>query len=293
MSVLGSGFRPFDEMLCRNGDSQSNGTWVSSREVRCVSLEADSVACASGSAFLRFYDHEEAMQLCAIHTLGPRGQTVKNGALILTYAETLQERSVVLRGPRMCAEQHFAATWELYIGSGLGGEGVSACLGDLPDAPFGEQCAGDGLRVLFLTHAERLEVYYDGELLVGRYVARGVFRAGRFVRVRIAYDATGLHVLVSGVVLVQDLVISAWSARPTWRFGIGARTGEGRTDEHRIDNLLLVVGGRLTHVRRGLRWRRTVSSSHAAMCLLCTTRRKPCRAFRRSAVRSSVRRRWR
>ena len=32
------------------------------------------------------------------------------------------------------------------------------------------------------------------------------------------------------------------SPRPTWRFGVGARTGEARTDDHHVDNLWLVVG---------------------------------------------------
>ena len=154
----------------------------------------------------------------------------------------MQERSIVVRGPRMSGQQHFAATFDLYIGDGLGGEGVSACLGDLPDAAFGELGVCEKKHAQTLAHAERLEVHYDGELLVGRYVARGLFRAARFVPVRIAYDAHGLQVHVGGVVLTHDLVIGTWAPQPTWRFGIGARTGEDRTDEHRIDNLLLVVG---------------------------------------------------
>ena len=82
----------------------------------------------------------------------------------------------MVRGPRMSGQQHFAASFDLFVGLGLGGEGVSVCLGELPDAAFGEDGQGEGLRVLFLTHAERLEVHYDGELLLGRYVARGNFR---------------------------------------------------------------------------------------------------------------------
>ena len=85
------------------------------------------------------------METSALHTNGPRGPTVKNGELILTYAETMQERSLVVRGPRMAghlygglAHQHFAAHFDLFIGGGLGGEGVSFSLGDLPDASFGE-----------------------------------------------------------------------------------------------------------------------------------------------------------
>ena len=174
---------------------------------------------------------------------------MKNGELILTYAETMQERSLVVRGPRMAghlygglAHQHFAAHFDLFIGGGLGGEGVSFSLGDLPDASFGELGAGEGLRILLLTYAERLEVWYDGELLLGRYVSREVFRAEHYVPVRIAYDRDGLQVHVDRVVLVEDHLIGTWAPQPEWRFGIGARTGEGRTDEHRIDNLWITVG---------------------------------------------------
>ena len=34
---------------------------------------------------------------------------------------------------------------------------MSVCLGELPDVPFGEAGAGDGLRVLLLTQRETLE----------------------------------------------------------------------------------------------------------------------------------------
>ena len=81
-----------------------------------------------------------------------------------------------------------------------------------------------------------------GHDYVGRRVARSVFRAARFVPVRIAYDAMGLQARIDGSVLVQDLLISTWAPQPTWRFGLGARTGEARTDEHRVDNLWPVVG---------------------------------------------------
>ena len=119
---------------------------------------------------------------------------------------------------------------------------MSACLGDLPDAPFGEEGAGEGLRVRLLTSWDRLEIMYDTELVLRRHVAREAWRAGHFVPVRIAYDRAGLSVHVAGVALVRDVVLSTWSPRPTWRFGVGARTGEARTDDHHVDNLWLVVG---------------------------------------------------
>ena len=167
---------------------------------------------------------------------------MKDGALQLTSAETLQERSLVVRAPRMSGQQYFAAEFDLFVGNGLGGEGVSACLGDLPDAPFGEEGAGEGLRVRLLTYADRLEILYDGELVLSREVVHETWRAGHFVPVRIAYDHSGLSVTVDGAVLARHVLLSTWSPQPTWRFGLGARTGEARTDDHHVDNLRLVVG---------------------------------------------------
>ena len=130
---------PFDVSLCHFGGAAGDATWVSSTEYQCISRPADSLVGASDSIFLDFTDHEEVMETSALHTNGPRGPTVKNGELILTYAETMQERSLVVRGPRMAghlygglAHQHFAAHFDLFIGGGLGGEGVSFSLGDLP-----------------------------------------------------------------------------------------------------------------------------------------------------------------
>jgi len=37
-------------------------------------------------------------------------------------------------------------------------------------------------------------------------------------------------------------VLSTWAPLPSWRFGVGARTGEGRTDEHRLDRVSVRAG---------------------------------------------------
>ena len=177
--VLGSGFRPFEETLCRFGDFSVNATWVSTGEVQCVSHPAASAVHAADKLWLDFSDEADVLTTSELYTSGPHGPTVKNGALILTYAETNQKRSIVVRGPRMSsgphmtAQSYFAASFDLYVGDGLGGEGVSVCLGELPNVHFGEEGVGEGLRVLLLTHVERLEVHYDDELILGRPVDRG------------------------------------------------------------------------------------------------------------------------
>ena len=72
-------------------------------------------------------------------------------------------------------------------------------LGDLPDAAFGEDGAGEGLRVLLFTDAERLEVHYDGELLLSRGELRlQVGRGGALSRQR--RGASGLRALKGRVV---------------------------------------------------------------------------------------------
>ena len=120
--VLGSGFRPFQEGLCRFGELAVNATWVSGSEVRCMSRAGSTATHASDSVWLRFNDDEDILSTSEIHTRGPRRPSVKDGALQLTSAETMQERSLVVRAPRMSGQQHFAATFDLWIGGGLGGE---------------------------------------------------------------------------------------------------------------------------------------------------------------------------
>ena len=117
----------------------------------------------------------------------------------------------------MSGHQHFAASFDLFAGLGLGGEGVSACLGELPYAVFGEEGAGDGLRVSFLTAFGRLEVRYGSEMVAARAIERSTFRAGRFVEVCVAYEPAGLLVRVDGDTLVHGLVLSQWSPRASWR----------------------------------------------------------------------------
>ena len=123
-----------------------------------------------------------------------------------------------------------------------GGEGVSVCLGVLPEVPFGEEGAGVGLRVLLRTRAENLEVHLGDVLLLRRALPSSLVRAGRFVRVLLAHGPPGLSVQLDGEWLVQELALSPWAPLSTWRFGIGARTGVEAYDEHSVDNVLLVAG---------------------------------------------------
>ncbi|KOO21822.1 hypothetical protein Ctob_007228, partial [Chrysochromulina tobinii] len=245
--VLGTGFQPFSGALCRFGDTNASvhATYVSSEEMRCASVPARSSG-ASVSVWLDFEGADELEGLATLHTAGPRGALVVGGELSLTSEQTKQISALVTHEHLMAdpRQLYVAASFDLYIGGGTGGggEGVSVCFGDLPDAPFGEEGAGDGLRVSLLTSTGRLEVRYAGELIVSRPMESSLVRLARFVRVSVAYMSTGLRVLVGGLPLINGLILGGWLPRRSWRFGLGSRTGEARTDVHRLDNVLVVSG---------------------------------------------------
>ena len=67
-------------------------------------------------------------------------------------------------------------------------------------------------------------------------------RVAAGVRVRVAYEPSGLDVQLGDEVVVAGALLSTWSPRSEWRFGIGARTGVDRRDEHRVDNIRLRSG---------------------------------------------------
>ena len=98
----------------------------------------------------------------------------------------------------------FDVSFSLYIGGPgyLGGAGLSVCLGNLPDdAPFDEDGAGHGLRVVFRSQQlnfftsssstdEFVEVWHAGELL--HSVALGKWlRTSTWVPVRLRLDERG------------------------------------------------------------------------------------------------------
>ena len=116
------------------------------------------------------------------------------------------------------------------------------CFGDLPEVPFGEEGAGDGLRVLLRTRAARFEVYLGDVLMLGRPLDVSLVREQGFVPVLITFGFSGLSVQLGDEWLVYELILSPWAPQSFWRFGIGVRTGAEMYDEHRIDNLLLVAG---------------------------------------------------
>ena len=168
---------------------------------------------------------------------------MSDGSLALTSNEPMQERSIVVNASLLGDRVHFEASFDLFIaGDKNVGEGVSVCVGDLPEAPFGELGIGEGLIVRLLTASEKLEVLYDGEPVLERSLPLSLVRVAEGVRVRVAYEPSGLDVQLGDEVVVAGALLSTWSPRSEWRFGIGARTGVDRRDEHRVDNIRLRSG---------------------------------------------------
>ena len=125
--------------------------------------------------------------------------------------------------------------------SQVGSEGFSLCVGELPDAGFGESGVGTGLRVNFKTaydgFYETLELWYAEVMLhqveLGRWL-----RTATWASVRIRHDQHGLSVWHGGRRWVTDYQIRGWDPQPSWRLGIGARAGRW-PERHWLDWLEL------------------------------------------------------
>jgi len=233
--VSGSNFQQFTERVCRFGLSETAATWVSDELLHCLS-EPSETAGASASASLGFSSISELDGLASLYSRSPSDGAVREGTLVLTDAMSSEQRSLIVEVPLFAAlRERFEVRFDLMIrGNGTSGEGVSACIGPLPDVWFGERGAGDGLCVLLLTRVGRLELLYAGVSYRSVQLDMSSLRKGRAVPVLMVYSTDGLGVRVDGLWLVRRQLLSAWSPDASWRFGIGARTGAGADDEHRI-----------------------------------------------------------
>ena len=132
--VLGADLQPFKERLCRFGEQLHTvaAQWTSNGEYRCVSLSA-AAANATTRRVLDFSDAAALEGAAALYSLAPSGSAVRDGTLFLTEAQTHEERSMIMELPALWEQQrHFTASFDLFAGSGNGGEGLSVCLSVLP-----------------------------------------------------------------------------------------------------------------------------------------------------------------
>eukprot|EP00966_Prymnesium_polylepis_P220460 5099469-Prymnesium_polylepis.1 len=177
-----------------------------------------------------------------LHSFGPAAGLV-DGALQLTAADFLQSGSAVVDVPlNLTASTELAVTFDVYLGGGKGGEGLSFNVGSLPRTYFDERGAGSGLTVEFLTWLGRVDVWYDDALQVQNTVTFPL-RSSSFVTVEIVHSDEGLRVIHGEHVVVTNVSLPGWAPQPSWRVGFGARTGETRDDYHLVDNLRIRTGG--------------------------------------------------
>lgn len=131
-----------------------------------------------------------------------------------------------------------------YPSGGSGADGPGGTTSTQPNCaqrdywePFGEDGAGDGLRLKLLTHRrspvegasipdviafEAIEVWYGGQLL--KTVATGkALRTSSWVPVRVRYDDDGLYVSHDGRVWIERYQIRGWAPKASWRLGFGSR----------------------------------------------------------------------
>ena len=169
-----------------------------------------------------------------------------DGAVQLTPNVGGQQGSLIL-APDAAPGTTLDVQFELYIGDGSAADGFSFNYGDLPDASFGEQGAGAGLRVEFDTwsngsadgfddEANTIEVWYANTRIAK--AASITLRTSSYVPVSVQHDGTHLKVIHNGVTIFGNLEVPGWNPQANWRLGWGARTG-GASDNHWIRNLVL------------------------------------------------------
>ncbi|MGZ0214396.1 MAG: hypothetical protein ACKVI4_18090, partial [Actinomycetales bacterium] len=185
--VSGADLQPFKERLCMFGAQNHTvaAQWTSTGEYRCVSLPS-SVTNATTRLALDFSSAASLEGYATLFSLAPSDDVVREGHLVMTEAQTSHERTMIMELPALWElERYFELTFDLRVEGGgrNGGEGVSVCFGDLPEVPFGEEGAGDGLRVLLRTRAARFEVYLGDGLVLGRPLDVSLVREQGFVPV--------------------------------------------------------------------------------------------------------------
>ena len=245
-------------------------TFVDEYSIACA---APSIAAAGALAMhphlcvnLTFTDGEDAAHRSqGLKAYSLHGHAhVGSGTVRLTHDTPLQVGSCIFQPTSPQANPGRAsslmARFDVDIGgvcqmgteAPCGGAGMSFSFGNVPEVPFGEEGAGDGLIVQLLTHPwYRLVVKYAGtDVAVVEMDSR--LRAQVPVQLEVRFLADGLWVRYENRVLLSGVQISAWAPEPTWRFAFGARTGAlaHEHDYHRIDNVRIELGTLHTPVGR-------------------------------------------
>ena len=177
---------------------------------------------------------------------------VTGDVLKLTSAHLQETGSAVVHASRMDSMTYFEASFDVYLGGGSGGEGLSFSLGEMPSHAFDEHGVGSGLRVLLRTTSETIEVWHEEVLVASQDVSPASLRSTSWVGVTIAYGRTGLSVRHGGVAYMENVTLSGWSPLASWSFGFGARTSHERHDDQWLDNVSIRMGSAYESVSVGV-----------------------------------------
>ena len=239
LTVHGSGFMqmPRVETVCRFGHGTVVASYIDEMRLLCVSPPADA-AGASGAVSLDFAQHNEAMSLFAQPASAVQ---LAHGMLRLTAADMLQTGTALVAVPLLNETSEFEVSFNVFIGGGSGGEGVSFNVGALPSAQFGERGVSAALSVQLITAMRRVEVWHAHALLA-QSVGELSLRQDRFVPVVITYGEEGLSVSFDGARVIENVTLATWNPDSSWKMGFGARTGETEHDIHAIDSVQIRTG---------------------------------------------------
>src|SRR6266567_4310619 len=183
----------------------------------------------------------------------PTGGVGDSGCLKLTKASNSQSGSIVLDdldgGQPIYG---FDVSYDVLIGGGTAtpADGMSLCVApDLPNAAWGEQGTGSGLRFVFETYAgaagppppPSIDVDVGGAKDITSKQTIASITTNGFVHVHICLNPDGsLNLDFRGQTLFTNFFIPQYqdlaNAGVPVRFGIGARTG-GLNENHFVDNL--------------------------------------------------------
>ena len=117
--------------------------------------------------------------------------------LRLTAADFAQSGSALVAVPSHDSMSEWSAEFDMYVGGGNGGEGLSFNVGSLPPTYFGERGIRSALSVELQSAAQRLEVWHSHVLLARSGEPVEVSR-GRFERVAVSYT----HLTLPTILLV-------------------------------------------------------------------------------------------
>ena len=135
--------------------------------------------------------------------------------------------------------------YELPLTERTGGDGLAVSIGSLPSRPAGELGAGNGLRVCLRTRADALSVDYGSRSLLSTPLPNASWlRSNVSFPLTLALRNGNLSLSLNGQVVLDQAPLPEWQAdaRPSWRFGLSARTNEVRGENHFVHRVKLEVG---------------------------------------------------